>query len=268
MKTNIRRLSNSFERGQPAVIRGARRDHFDAARRTARWPCARRAGGRLLLAGLCAALIAGGAAAAGMGKPIPTGQLFPNITGNDAITGRPVALHDLHGKVVIIYFWATWCGPCKVESPRLKALYDKHKDDGLAVLAVSNDRQVDALKRYVEQHKLPWPQIHDAKGELLGRFGVTGIPMFYILGRDGKVLAGGHQLAPIQGIVPWALKQPAPASQPAGEPSSDAKSNPAGPAPSAATQPAAAPAASSSASPSPSAPTSQPAAPRGSPVAP
>lgn len=98
----------------------------------------------------------------------------------------------LAGKVVLIDFWATWCGPCVAEIPRVRDAYDRYHDRGFAVVGVSLDEDREALAAFVAEKELPWPIIVDARndsGGLADRYGVTAIPTMILVGRDGAVLS-------------------------------------------------------------------------------
>jgi thiol-disulfide isomerase/thioredoxin len=102
-----------------------------------------------------------------------------------------VHLADYKGKVVLLDFWATWCGPCKVEIPGFIDLQEKYGRNGLQILGVSVDDTVDKLQPYVADMKMNYPVLqglgHD---DLMDAFGpMLGIPVSVIISRDGKVCA-------------------------------------------------------------------------------
>lgn len=108
-----------------------------------------------------------------------------------SLDDAPVRLSDYKGKVVLIDFWATWCGPCKVEIPGFIELQDRYGKAGLQILGVSVDDTLDKLKPYAAEMKMNYPvlqglghdDLHDEYGLMLG------IPVSVIISRDGKLCA-------------------------------------------------------------------------------
>jgi thiol-disulfide isomerase/thioredoxin len=124
-----------------------------------------------------------------------------------AIDGRDVDLARLRGRVVLLDFWATWCGPCRAELPNVKRVYAAYHDRGLEIVGISMDRAGDLqkLKDFVARENMPWPQNYEGRkhneggNTLAARFGVTGIPAMMLLGRDGRIVslnAVGPRLEP------------------------------------------------------------------------
>jgi peroxiredoxin/TolA-binding protein len=122
-------------------------------------------------------------------EAVSIGKAPPAIEGND-LTGQPQSLDQYHGKVLLLDFWATWCGPCRAELPNVKAVYRKYKERGFAVLGVSLDENRSALKGVLREEQMEWPQLCDGKGwrsPIAQRYGVTSIPRTVLLDRDGVV---------------------------------------------------------------------------------
>ena len=97
-------------------------------------------------------------------------------------------LKDLRGRVVLVNFWATWCPPCRKEIPDLDALYKRFKDQGLVILAIS-DEDAAKVKPFVEQQKVAYPVLLDAGGSVNKLFRVAGIPKTFVYDRNGKLVA-------------------------------------------------------------------------------
>ena len=134
-----------------------------------------------------------------------SGWLDPNSLQN--LPGKEIAIDGVtldgqvldwakyKGKVVLIDFWATWCGPCLAEIPRLKTLYEKYHGKGFEIVGISIDEDLDALKNGLEKHQFPWINLADAKRKeadqqtMGNRFAISSIPRCILVGRDGKVIS-------------------------------------------------------------------------------
>jgi len=115
--------------------------------------------------------------------------------------GQPIGRADLAGSVTLVDFWATWCGPCKVELPFIKETYEQYHAQGFEILGVSLDNADDldeaGFTAWCEKEGMVWQQIYDGKGwesELAVHFGVKSIPFALLLDRDGKVVAAGDEV--------------------------------------------------------------------------
>jgi thiol-disulfide isomerase/thioredoxin len=115
------------------------------------------------------------------------------------LDGEDFDFSKYKGKVVLVDFWATWCGPCIAELPNVKEAYEKYHDKGFEVIGVSLDERRFALDQFLEKNELPWVQLHEEGGpnKLAAHYGVNAIPFIALVGRDGKVVsveARGRQL--------------------------------------------------------------------------
>ena len=122
--------------------------------------------------------------AAGERVPAPEFEL-PTLDGSDTLS-----LSSLRGKPVVLNFWASWCEPCKEEAPALQEVWQENRERGLVVVGVNfDDFQADA-RRFVEDAGVTFPLVRDRSGELIGRYGSYGVPVTYVIDRQGRIVGG------------------------------------------------------------------------------
>lgn len=123
-----------------------------------------------------------------MGKPF-------ELSFEDAISGDSVSMADLRGKVVVVDFWATWCGPCIAEMPTMKELYAEFAPQGVEFVGVSLDRSaehdgLEKLRNYVDENDIGWPQYYQGNywdSEFSSGWGINSIPALFAVDRDGNL---------------------------------------------------------------------------------
>jgi len=120
------------------------------------------------------------------------GDAAPEFEGVTS-AGKPVKLSDYRGKVVLLDFWATWCGPCVAELPNVITAYNEFHSKGLEIVGISLDDDKAAFESFVRSHKgMDWIQIFDGKGweaAIPALYGVDSIPLTLLLDKDGKIIA-------------------------------------------------------------------------------
>ncbi len=139
----------------------------------------------------------------------------------DAISGRHVSMKDLRGQVVVVDFWATWCGPCVAEIPEMLRIYAEYHDKGVEFIGVSHDVPeadggLEALRNFVKERRIPWPQYfegRDNKGVVTGTpindfsesWGINGIPTVFVVDAQGK-LYSTEARGKLDTLIPRLLK--------------------------------------------------------------
>ena len=124
--------------------------------------------------------------------------------------GAKVSLGEQRGKVVVLDFWATWCGPCRASLPGLNAMYKELKEKGMAAFAVDLEEPKETIAPVKAKLIPDVPVLLDEKSEVAKKYGVSGIPQTVVIGKDGKVkkvFIGSGQEAKIKAAVEAALKE-------------------------------------------------------------
>ena len=139
---------------------------------------------------LFALLFAGAAGAPAAQKPLEMGTPAPSfdlpVFGNSQ---KHMALADLQGKVVLLDFWASWCGPCRQSFPLYEKLRSEMPGKDFAVLAINLDEMEDGPSAFLEEHPVGYVSLADPAGEVARQFGLIGMPSSFVIDRNGIVRA-------------------------------------------------------------------------------
>lgn len=122
---------------------------------------------------------------------LAAGASFPDFNEKD-LDGKPLSVANYKGKIVLIDFWATWCGPCVHEMPNVLKTYEKYHDKGFEIIGISLDKDKEKLVAFLKSNNVQWPQYFDGNGwqnKLAVQYGVHSIPSTYLLDREGKIIA-------------------------------------------------------------------------------
>ena len=103
--------------------------------------------------------------------------------------GATLSLADFRGRVVLLNFWATWCGPCKEEMPAMERLWRGNKDRGFVMVGVSLDSNPKVVPPFIAQYKLTFPIALDSKMDVANTYGVRALPTSFIVDREGRMTA-------------------------------------------------------------------------------
>ncbi len=122
--------------------------------------------------------------------PLEIGKPAPDFSTID-LDGNRISLSNLKGKVVLLEFWATWCGPCLPEIPYLKKVYEEYKAEDFVMIGVSLDYDVEILEKFLQEESMYWPQISQSDGMfgLISKaYNIWGIPQSYLIDKKGYIV--------------------------------------------------------------------------------
>lgn len=135
--------------------------------------------------------------------PTVEGAIAPEISLKTP-EGEILALSSLRGKVVLIDFWASWCGPCRKENPNVKKIYEKYKDQGFEIYAVSLDNNAAQWKGAIAKDGLAWKHVSELlgwKGTVSRAYGVGSIPQTFLLDKEGRIVKTGFRSHELESLI-------------------------------------------------------------------
>lgn len=126
--------------------------------------------------------------------PADSGRPAPAYS-SPTLDGDTFDIADMHGRVVVLNVWATWCHPCVTEMPALQRLYERNADDGLVVVGVSVDNPAlmignadSTVRAFVRDHGLTFPIVLDPESRIESGYPIVGLPMTFVIDRDGRIV--------------------------------------------------------------------------------
>ena len=140
-------------------------------------------------------------------RSLVEGNKFPDFSEKD-VHGKPLSIAGYKGKVVLIDFWATWCGPCIGELPNVLETYKKNHAKGFEIVGISLDQEQVKLDAFTKEKNMTWQQYFDGKGwqnKLAQKYGITSIPATFLLNGEGKIIAKDLRGPALEAAVAKAL---------------------------------------------------------------
>ncbi|MBT6236528.1 MAG: AhpC/TSA family protein [Bacteroidetes bacterium] len=141
--------------------------------------------------------------------PLVEGAMAPDIKLKTP-AGDSLALSSLRGKVVLIDFWASWCGPCRRENPNVKKIYEKYKDQGFEIYGVSLDNNASRWNDAIAKDGLTWKHVSDLAGwqsSAAKLYGVRSIPATFLLDKEGRIYKSGFRSHELEGLLQQLLTE-------------------------------------------------------------
>ena len=136
------------------------------------------------------------------------GKAVPDFSATD-LEGKPISLADYRGKVVLLHFWAVWFGPCIVEMPNVKRVYNTYKDEGFDIIGISLDTDEKRLRDYLKENEIPWRQVFNGNGwrnPIALEHGIRTMPTAWLIDRDGTLISNKAIGDTLEQLVGEAMK--------------------------------------------------------------
>lgn len=135
------------------------------------------------------------------------GKMVPDFNATD-LDGKAISIEAYRGKVVLVDFWAVWCGPCVAETPNMKKVYNAYKDKGFDIIGISLDNDEANLREYLKKNNITWRQVFSGKGwdsPVARQYGIYSIPNMWLIDKDGKLISNNARGKELESLVAEAL---------------------------------------------------------------
>ncbi|MFP4345038.1 MAG: TlpA family protein disulfide reductase [Anaerolineales bacterium] len=106
----------------------------------------------------------------------------------ETLAGETVQLQDYAGEIMLLNFWASWCPPCKAEMPDMQRYYEAYRDEGFVILGINAGEEQGTVENFVADYDITFPVAIDSTQQVMGEYGVTGLPSSFFVDREGRIL--------------------------------------------------------------------------------
>lgn len=137
------------------------------------------------------------------------GEMVPDFEATD-LEGKPISFEAYRGKVLLVDFWAVWCGPCVAEMPNVKKVYDTYKDKGFDIIGISLDNDEKRLRDYLKENDIHWRQVFSGEGwnsPVSRQYGIYAIPTMWLIDKEGKLISHKARGKKLESMIAKALKE-------------------------------------------------------------
>jgi peroxiredoxin len=123
---------------------------------------------------------------------LQVGQMAPDFNAVDQF-GQKISLYELRGKIVLIDFWATWCGPCLEELPNIHKIWERYHNNGLVVIGISLDKEEGKIREFLDEGGFLYSHVWDKDRQISDSYKVVGVPTVFLIDKKGQIVSVGDR---------------------------------------------------------------------------